>query len=150
MRSLLLLAALPALASLALPPDRFEASGTEPKWKLRIAPETVRFDYTRGGKRKRDLGRVDRIERSSGRALVSAAITEYEFHPLGITTGDGRPISNIESSEVPLSIEVIEAPCTDASGRSFPTRVAITDGSDTQYRGCGGPLASLAGPVSQR
>lgn len=124
-------------------PDRFEARGSNPRWTLRIAPDGLRFDRILNGKKQRDEGRLVGITHSPGRAEISAVIVEYEFHPLGIKGPNGAPISNVEGHEVALSIEVLEADCTDTKGRSFPTRVTITDAGDSSYRGCGGALTTL-------
>ena len=139
----LILAVVPVLLAASPGGDRFDARGPEEKWKLRIEGGGIRLERAGDRGKDRDTGRIDTVERALGRVRVTGILYYDEVHPIGGRNRNGDPIVAIESSEEPISIEVIETTCIDAKHRPFPTQVAITMYGETRYRGCGGPLSAL-------
>jgi uncharacterized membrane protein len=150
MRHRLTLAALPLLIGAAAPRSGFEAHGTDPKWSVKIAENSITFAQPsyRRSRQTENQGNIDKVERASGRVTISATLYEPQLIPMG-KGRDGETVYYVESSEWTASIEVTEAACTDAKHRSFPTQVVVSTEGGQQYRGCGGSLAELEAGLKQ-
>ena len=139
MRPSLILAAIPVLIGSTAPVAEtgFAAQGSNPKWRMTIAGNRMWLVRGRNGQD----GDIGKVERAPGHVRFSATMYEPQLIQMG-RSRNGNPVYYIEDETWQLSVDIAEAPCTDARHRSFPTIVTITD-SDGERRGCGGSLAEL-------